>query len=328
MDKNIYFLYLLLTVLLIVFTFSLIGIKYVESYLEDKDKKGILDKYVSFFLPTTSLFSFFIACFIVSKVLLKGGGQYVGIYFILLITLILFILNNTVLKDEEVKEYIKGKKFSVIGMLMISGVSALVFGFIDNFGLSLGIEALDHKFLNIFLGPFSTDDRFIPEKKVIARNLVNINNWNNGKWRSVINHVLRMKEDIRKFKEMGCKGIVSGVLTDDNSIDMKRTKELVKLSRPMEFTFHRAFDIVTDPLKELENLIELGVNRVLTSGQKNKAIDGLELLKKFKNISKNRIKIMPGSGINKSNIVNFRSFEEIHGSFNNELNTIVALAKG
>ena len=85
-------------------------------------------------------------------------------------------------------------------MLMISGVSALVFGFIDNFGLSLGIEALDHKFLNIFLGPFSTDDRFIPEKKVIARNLVNINNWNNGKWRSVINHVLRMKEDIRKVK--------------------------------------------------------------------------------------------------------------------------------
>lgn len=137
-----------------------------------------------------------------------------------------------------------------------------------------------------------------------------------------------MKEDIRKFKEMGCKGIVSGVLTDDNSIDMKRTKELVNLSRPMEFTFHRAFDIVTDPLKELENLIELGVNRVLTSGQKNKAIDGLELLKKFKNISKNRIKIMPGSGINKSNIVNFRSFEEIHGSFNKELNTIVALAKG
>lgn len=137
-----------------------------------------------------------------------------------------------------------------------------------------------------------------------------------------------MKEDIRKFKEMGCKGIVSGVLTDDNSIDMKRTKELVNLSRSMEFTFHRAFDIVTDPLKELENLIELGVNRVLTSGQKDKAIEGLELLKELKNISKNRIKIMPGSRINKSNIINFESFKEIHGSFNKELNTIVALAKG
>ena len=104
-----------------------------------------------------------------------------------------------------------------------------------------------------------------------------------------------MKSDIVKFKEMGCKGIVSGILNDDNSIDMKRTKQLVELSRPLEFTFHRAFDIVTDPLKELEKLIELGVDRVLTSGQKNKAIDGLELLKKFKNISKNRIKIMPGA---------------------------------
>jgi copper homeostasis protein len=137
-----------------------------------------------------------------------------------------------------------------------------------------------------------------------------------------------MKSDIVKFKEMGCKGIVSGILNDNNSIDMKRTKQLIELSRPLEFTFHRAFDIVTHPLKELEKLIELGVDRVLTSGQKNKAIDGLELLKKLKNISKNRIKIMPGSGIKRSNIPNFKSFDEIHGSFKKELNTVVAVAKG
>ena len=129
-----------------------------------------------------------------------------------------------------------------------------------------------------------------------------------------------MKQDILKFKEMGCKGIVSGVLNDDNSIDIERTKELVELSRPLEFTFHRAFDVVSDPLKEIKNLIRLGVDRILTSGQKDKAIEGLELLKEFKNISKNRIKIMPGSGINKSNIVNFESFNEIHGSFKNETN--------
>ena len=134
-----------------------------------------------------------------------------------------------------------------------------------------------------------------------------------------------MKSDIVKFKEMGCKGIVSGILNDDNSIDMKRTKELVNLSRPLEFTFHRAFDVVSDPLKEIENLIEIGVDRVLTSGQKDKAIEGLKLLKEFKNISKNRIKIMPGSGINKSNIMNFRSFNEIHGSFKNEINTNILL---
>ena len=126
-----------------------------------------------------------------------------------------------------------------------------------------------------------------------------------------------MKRDILKFKKMGCKGIVSGVLNDDNTIDIKKTKELVELSRPLEFTFHRAFDKVNNPLNEIENLIELGIDRVLTSGQKDKAIDGLVLLKQLNSISKNRIKIMPGSGINKSNIVNFINFEEIHGSFKN-----------
>ena len=124
-----------------------------------------------------------------------------------------------------------------------------------------------------------------------------------------------MKADIIKFKKMSCKGIVSGVLNNNKSIDIKRTKELVELSRPMEFTFHRAFDVVTDPLNEIENLINMGVDRLLTSGQKDKAIDGLVLLKQLNSISKNRIKIMPGSGINKSNIVNFRNFKEIHGSF-------------
>ena len=128
-----------------------------------------------------------------------------------------------------------------------------------------------------------------------------------------------MKQDILKFKEMGCKGIVSGVLNDDNSIDIKRTKKLVELSRPLEFTFHRAFDVVSDPLEEIENLIRLGVNRILTSGQKEKAIDGLVLLKQLKRISNNRILIMPGSGISKNNLKDFELFNEVHGSFKDEI---------
>ena len=119
-------------------------------------------------------------------------------YFLLLVTIMFFIFNNTVLEDNKIQEYIKGKKFSVVGVIMISGVSALLFGFIDNFGLSLGIEALDNKFLQLFLGPFSADKRFIPEKKAISRNLIHMNNWSQGKWRSVINHTLRFKEDIRR----------------------------------------------------------------------------------------------------------------------------------
>ncbi len=130
-----------------------------------------------------------------------------------------------------------------------------------------------------------------------------------------------MKNDIVKFKEMGCKGIVSGVLNGDNSIDIKRTKELIELSEPLEFTFHRAFDIVKDPVEEIENLIKMGINRVLTSGQKEKAIDGLLLLEKLNNISKNRIVIMPGSSISKNNLKNFTLFKEVHGSFKDEINS-------
>ena len=129
-----------------------------------------------------------------------------------------------------------------------------------------------------------------------------------------------MKKDIFKFKEMGCKGIVSGVLNDDNTIDVERTKELVELSKPLEFTFHRAFDIVSKPFKEIENLIRLGVDRVLTSGQKEKAIDGLVLLEQLNNISNNRIVIMPGSGISKNNLKDFELFNEVHGSFKDEIN--------
>ena len=124
-----------------------------------------------------------------------------------------------------------------------------------------------------------------------------------------------IKSDIVKFKEMGCKGIVSGVLNDDNSINLERTKELVELSRPLEFTFHRAFDLVINPLKEIEKLIELGIDRVLTSGQKKTAIEGLDLLLELKNISKNRLVIMPGSGISPMTLKKFKSFSEIHGSF-------------
>jgi len=124
-----------------------------------------------------------------------------------------------------------------------------------------------------------------------------------------------MKADIVKFKEMGCKGIVSGVLNNDNTIDLERTKELVELTRPLEFTFHRAFDIVPNPIKEIEKLIELGIDRVLTSGQEEIAVDGLDLLHNLLERTQKRIKIMPGSGINKSNIINFEIFEEIHGSF-------------
>ena len=130
-----------------------------------------------------------------------------------------------------------------------------------------------------------------------------------------------MKADIVKFKEMGGKGIVCGILNDNKTIDLKRTKELIELSRPIEFTFHRAFDKIVDPIKGLEELIQIGVDRVLTSGQEDSAIKGIKLIEKIIEIATNRIAIMPGGRINANNVIKFQKIgiAEIHGSFS-ELN--------
>ena len=127
----------------------------------------------------------------------------------------------------------------------------------------------------------------------------------------------KIKKDIVLFKNIGCNGIVCGVLTKDKNLDINRTSELIQLSKPVDFTFHRAFDQVNNPIKVLNQLIDLKVKRVLTSGQKKTAIKGIDLIKKLISVSKNKIKIMPGSGINSSNILEFNklNIDEIHGSF-------------
>lgn len=126
-----------------------------------------------------------------------------------------------------------------------------------------------------------------------------------------------MKNDIIFCKEHDCNGIVSGVLMNgDNVIDINRTVELVELAKPLSFTFHRAFDWVDNPLEELEKLISLGVDRVLTSGQKEVAAKGINSLKKFNKQSDDKIVILPGGGININNIVQFKNagFKEVHFS--------------
>jgi copper homeostasis protein len=123
-----------------------------------------------------------------------------------------------------------------------------------------------------------------------------------------------MKHDIQLCKNLGCAGIVSGVLNKDNTIDIERTQELIELSKPLEFTFHRAFDCVENPQESLEQLINLGVERVLTSGLETSAEKGLELLKQLKEHVNGRITILPGSGINLQNAKLFKDagFLEIH----------------
>ena len=125
-----------------------------------------------------------------------------------------------------------------------------------------------------------------------------------------------MKENILICKELGSKGIVSGVLHTDNRIDIKRTQELIALCKPLSFTFHRAFDEVPEPMRAIHQLMSMGVDRLLTSGQKNTAIEGLDLIVELQEIAKNKLIVMPGSGINDVNCKTFKiaGFKEIHAS--------------
>ncbi|WP_040279962.1 copper homeostasis protein CutC [Psychroserpens damuponensis] len=125
-----------------------------------------------------------------------------------------------------------------------------------------------------------------------------------------------IKKDIQICKDLGCHGIVSGLLNEDNTIDLKRTRELIELSKPLPFTFHRAFDVVPNTNTALEQLIDLGVERILTSGQQHKAINGLKTLKELNKQAKNRIIILSGSGISSKNAKAFKEagFDEIHSS--------------
>ncbi len=111
-----------------------------------------------------------------------------------------------------------------------------------------------------------------------------------------------MKADIENCKSLGCDGVVIGILNADGTVDKKRCKQLVEIAHPMKVTFHRAFDRTNDPFKAMEDIISIGCERILTSGQKNLAIDGEELLNKLVKQANNRIIIMPGSGVNSDNI--------------------------
>lgn len=131
-----------------------------------------------------------------------------------------------------------------------------------------------------------------------------------------------MTKDVEICKELGVSGIVSGVLNNDMSIDKERTQELVELSEPMSFTFHRAFDWLIDPINGIYQLGKLGVDRILTSGQESSAEQGIELLKELRN--ETSIIIMPGGGINANNASMFKEngFKELHLSATKKTQTI------
>lgn len=111
-----------------------------------------------------------------------------------------------------------------------------------------------------------------------------------------------IKEDIAICKSLGVDGIVSGVLKSDNTIDIERTQTLIELSKPLPFTFHRAFDLIENQELALGQLITIGAQRVLTSGGKASAPEAQNQLKKLVEAGNGQIDILAGGGIKSNNI--------------------------
>lgn len=124
-----------------------------------------------------------------------------------------------------------------------------------------------------------------------------------------------MLHDVAMAKEAGAEGVVFGLLRPDGSVDVERTRELTELARPSRVTFHRAFDMTRDAFEALDALVEIGVDRILTSGQEASAVEGVETIAALVERAGSRIVVMPGGGIDARNVARFTAIpgiREIH----------------
>ena len=124
-------------------------------------------------------------------------------------------------------------------------------------------------------------------------------------------------EDIRTCREEGVNGVVIGALTADGEVDVDFCAQCVEEAGDMSVTFHRAFDLCADPMKALDDIMALGCDRILTSGQAAKAEEGVDLLKALVKKAEGKVLIMPGSGVSAANaktILDATGAKEIHAS--------------
>lgn len=131
--------------------------------------------------------------------------------------------------------------------------------------------------------------------------------------------------DIKVAATMGAHGVVIGVMNKDFTINAKAVKKLVSYSEKLKLdvTFHRAFDFVSDIKESLKLLIDLGVRRILTSGTKSTAIEGINIIRELNILAKGRIEIMAGSGINAENVLEIIKgtfVKDIHASAGEKIN--------
>lgn len=111
-----------------------------------------------------------------------------------------------------------------------------------------------------------------------------------------------MRNDAAFCRQVGCDGIVTGVLKEDGTPDRQANEKILQAAYPLSATFHRAFDRCINPMESIDTIIQCGFERVLTSGQRPTAMDGKSLIANLINAKGNDIIIMPGSGINSRNI--------------------------
>ena len=111
-----------------------------------------------------------------------------------------------------------------------------------------------------------------------------------------------MLQDIELCRELKVHGVVFGCLTKDGDVDVELMRRLIDAARPLSITCHRAFDVCRDPFVALEQLIDLGCDRILTSGQQSDAVKGIPLIAELVKRAAGRIIIMPGCGVRESNI--------------------------
>ena len=111
-----------------------------------------------------------------------------------------------------------------------------------------------------------------------------------------------MKEDIKICKSLGAKGVVLGVLTADNKVDFETLKELVDLASPMEVTFHKAVDELKDPVEVIDKFVEIGVKRILSSGTKETALEGKDILNAMIKKAAGRITILIAGKVTNDNL--------------------------
>jgi copper homeostasis protein len=111
-----------------------------------------------------------------------------------------------------------------------------------------------------------------------------------------------MQRDASLLLEHGADGIVFGILNSDGSVDTKRCGKLLELAGARQTVFHRAFDVVPDPVRALDDLVDLGFTRVLTGGQKKTALEGKNLIRKLNDQARGWIEILPGGGVRAPNV--------------------------